>query len=291
MNLWNRRSKALDFVLIVIGTMLMGAAIKCIFDPLGMVTGGFSGIAIIVRKVTENLMPGGIPLGVTNLVLNIPVFFVAYKVKGKGFIGKTVLATVLLSVWLSVLPDIDLSQGDYVLSALFGGAVSGVGIGLVFLAKATTGGTDMVAAIIQRRFRHYSIAQIMQIVDGVIVLAGCFVFGLKAALYAIVAILIVTKVSDTMMEGFKYSRAVFIISERSHKIADVILREMDRGVTGLAAKGLYSGEEKCMLYCVVSKKQIVELKELVNAIDEKAFVVVSDVREALGEGFLEYSGE
>ncbi|MCI8992142.1 MAG: YitT family protein [Eubacterium sp.] len=288
MNLLNKRSRVVDAALIIVGTLIMGLGIKCIYDQMGMVTGGFSGIAIIARKLTETLLPGGVPLGVTNLILNIPVFILAYKIKGKQFIGKTILATVFLSVWLSVLPDWDLSQGDFVLSAIFGGAIAGVGMGLVLLAKATTGGTDMVAAIIQHKMKHYSIVQIMQVIDGAVVVIGCYIFGLKAALYAIVAILITTKVSDAIMEGMKYSKGVYIISEHSHEIAKEIFKQLDRGVTGLAAKGMYSGNEKCMLYCVVSKKQIVELKDLVNGIDPKAFVIVSDVREVLGEGFIEY---
>jgi uncharacterized membrane-anchored protein YitT (DUF2179 family) len=230
-------------------------------------------------------------LWLTNFVLNIPVFLIAYKIKGKQFIGRTLLATVLLSAWLYVIPDWNLSQNDYVLSALFGGAISGAGMGLVLLAKATTGGTDMVAAVIQNSMRHYSITQIMQVIDGAIVVIGCYIFGLKSAMYAIVAILIVTKVSDMLMEGMKYSKAVYIISNKSHEIAQMIFLQLDRGATGLAAKGLYSGEEKCMLYCVVSKKQIVELKELVTKIDTQAFVIVSDVREVLGEGFIEYHRE
>ena len=276
------------WVMIVVGTGLMSLGIKCIFDPAGLVTGGFTGIAIIVKGITEALVPGGIPLWLTNLMLNVPVFLVALKVKGKGFIGRTAVATFLLSAWLYVLPEIDLVAGDYTLASVYGGVITGVGMGMIFIAKATTGGTDMVAALIQSRLRHYSIAQIMQVLDGIIVVFGLYLFGIQRALYAIVAIFIVSKVSDALMEGFKFSKAVFIITDRSDEVAQTIMEQLNRGVTGLNATGMYSGSPKCMLYCVVSRKEIVGLKQLILDIDPAAFVIVTDAREVLGEGFQEY---
>ena len=129
----------------------------------------------------------------------------------------------------------------------------------------------------------------MQVLDAMIVLFGLYMFGIKAGMYAIVAIFVTTKVSDGLMEGFKYSKSAFIITDHYEAVADRVLQELDRGLTGLYAKGMYSGTDKCMLYCVVSKKQIVELKDIVSEIDPDAFVIVSDVREVLGEGFLEYN--
>ncbi len=278
------------WVLIVIGTGLMSLGIKCIFDPAGLVTGGFTGIAIIVKGLTEGLTPGGIPLWLTNLILNVPVFLLALRLKGKHFIGRTAVATFLLSGWLYILPEVDLLKGDYTLASVYGGVITGIGIGLIFVAKATTGGTDMVAALIQSKLRHYSIAQIMQILDGIIVIFGLYLFGIQRGLYAIVAIFIVSKVTDALLEGFKFSKAVFIITDKYDEVARMIMEQLNRGVTGLNATGMYSGSSKCMLYCVVSKKEIVDLKELVLEIDRAAFVIVTDAREVLGEGFQEYHG-
>lgn len=287
--LFYKRSKVFDYILLIVGTGLLAASIQCVFDPIGLVTGGFTGIAIIVKALTENLIPGGVPLWLTNLALNVPVFAIAYKVKGKRFIGRTLVGTFLLSAWLYVIPPLDVTQGDYILAAVFGGVLSGAGMGLILLAKATTGGTDMVATLIQHYVRHYSIVQILQILDALVVLAGFYAFGIRAALYAIVAIFITTKVSDALMEGFKFSKAAFIISDKYELVAKHILEDLDRGVTGLKAKGMYSGDDKCMLYCVVSQKEIVQVKEIVAEVDPNAFVIVSDAREVLGEGFLEYS--
>lgn len=285
---FERRSRLWDYILILVGTGMLAASIQCVYDPVRLVTGGFTGGAIIVKEVTSHLIPGGVPLWVTNIALNVPVFLAALRIKGIRFIARTVLGTSLLSMWLYVTPSVDLAQGDYILAAVFGGCIGGVGMGLVLLAKATTGGTDMVATLMQHYLRHYTIVQIMQVLDGLIVLCGLYVFGMRAALYAIVAIFITSKVSDALMEGFKFSKAAFIITENHALVAERIMKELDRGVTGLMAKGMYSGEEKCMLYCVVSKKEIVAVKEIVSEVDPHAFVIVSDAREVLGEGFQEY---
>lgn len=286
----NKRSSIEAYIKIIIGTGIMGLAIKCIYDPISLVTGGFTGIAILIKKLTGAFISGGIPLWLTNLALNIPVFLIAWGLKGKKFIGRTAVATVLLSAWLYVIPEIDLVNGDYILASIFGGVLTGIGLGMIFWANATTGGTDMVSALIQIKLKHYSIAQILQVLDGIIVLIGLYVFGLQPTLYAIVAIFIVSKVTDTMLEGMKFSKAAYIITDQYEEVAKTIMEELDRGVTGLEARGMYSGDEKCMLYCVVSKKEIVSLKELVTKIDRNAFVIVGDVREVLGEGFIEYKG-
>ena len=212
----------------------------------------------------------------------------ALRIKGRRFVAKTAAATFMLSGWLYVIPAVDMAQQDFLLASVFGGVISGAGMGLVLLARATTGGTDMVAVLIQRKLRHYSVVQVLEAVDGLIVLLGIFVFGLKSGMYAMIAIFIASKVSDALMEGMKYSKAAFIITERYDEVAGELMEQLDRGVTGLNAKGMYSGGEKCMLYCVVSKKEIVALKEIVVGIDRHAFVIVSDAREVLGEGFIEH---
>ena len=153
--------------------------------------------------------------------------------------------------------------------------------------ETTTGGTEMVATLIQHYYKHYSVVQIIQFLDGAVVIAGLFVFGVHVALYAIVAIFVTSKVSDALMEGLKFSKAAFIITDHYDQVAKRIMTELERGVTGLHAKGMYSGAEKCMLYCVVSRKEIVQVKEIVSEVDPDAFVIVSDAREVLGEGFQE----
>ena len=282
---------AWNYVLILVGTAVMALAIQCIYDRVGLVTGGFTGLTIIIRNITKSVISGGIPLWFANIVLNIPVFIYSYVKFGKKFVGRTLFATIMLSVWLYIIPGVDLSGDDYLLAALFGGVFTGVGMGIVLRAGATTGGTDMVAALIQTKMRHYSVVQIMQVMDAAIVIAGLYVFGLRSTLYAVVSIFVSTKVSDGFLEGFKNSKAALIITNHYKEVAARVMDELGRGVTGMDAKGLYTQDYKCVLYCVVSRKEIVQLKEIVNDVDPDAFVIVSDVREVLGEGFMEYSSQ
>ena len=282
---------AWNYVLILVGTAVMALAIQCIYDRVGLVTGGFTGLTIIIRNITKSVISGGIPLWFANIVLNITVFIYSYVKFGKKFVGRTLFATIMLSVWLYIIPGVDLSGDDYLLAALFGGVFTGVGMGIVLRAGATTGGTDMVAALIQTKMRHYSVVQIMQVMDAAIVIAGLYVFGLRSTLYAVVSIFVSTKVSDGFLEGFKNSKAALIITNHYKEVAARVMDELGRGVTGMDAKGMYTQDYKCVLYCVVSRKEIVQLKEIVNDVDPDAFVIVSDVREVLGEGFMEYSSQ
>lgn len=283
----NLRKELWNYVLIIAGAGMFGLAYQCIFDQVGLVTGGFTGIAIMLRTVSAQFMADGIPLWLTNAALNIPVFLFAWIRYGKKFIGKAFFGTLMLSVWLYLIPDVNLSGDDYMLSALFGGVTAGAGIGLVLRAGATTGGTDMVASLLHARLRQYSIAEIMQVLDGAIVLAGIYVFGLRPTLYAVVAIFVTTRVSDAVLEGFHSSKAAFIITKHHDAVAGRLMNELGRGVTGLTATGMYTGEEKCVLYCVVSRKEMVHVKDIVHEVDKGAFVIVSDAREVLGEGFIE----
>uniref|UniRef100_UPI004056D4DD YitT family protein n=1 Tax=Agathobacter sp. TaxID=2021311 RepID=UPI004056D4DD len=289
MKISKKYKKIFEYGYVLAGTALLAFAIQCLYDPVELVTGGFTGLAIIVKNVTGSLIEGGIPLWFSNLVLNIPVFVIGFFLKGKSFIGKTLFGTVMLSIWLYVIPVIELAEGDYMIAAIFGGALAGLGIGLVLKAGATTGGTDMVASLLQMKLRHYSVVQIMQVLDNLIVVTGLFIFGMRPALYSIIAIVVSTYVSDMVLEGANYAKGVFIITSRHEEVAGHIMEELERGVTGLYAKGMYTGDDKCMLYCVVSMKEIVKLKDFVIEADPEAFVIVSDVREVLGEGFQEYS--
>lgn len=275
-------STVAEYLLIVLGAFAMGFAIKNLYDPINLVTGGVTGIAIIMKNVA------GVPLWLTNTLCNIPLFIAAWRIKGRRFIKRTMAATAALSLSLLVIPEMPFLTDDLLLTSVFGGIVSGAGAGLIFLFQATTGGTDMLAALIQRKLRHYSIAQIMQVLDAAVVLLGAAIFGIRYALYAIIAIYAVSKVSDGMIEGLKFSKQAYVISDCYEDIARAIMTRMDRGVTAMDAVGMYSGQGKKMLFCVVSRKEIVALREIVAEFDRKAFLIVADVREVFGEGFIEY---
>lgn len=271
-----------DYILLTVGALIIAISVKNIFDPANMVIGGASGLAIIIKAKF------GVPLWLTNTLFNVPLFLGAWKVRGWTFIKRTVYATVALSFWLAVIPAIPFVADDLLLVALYGGLVCGAGTGLVLLAMATTGGTDTLAALIQPLAPHHSIAQIMLVLDTLIVLAGLSTFGLHLALYAMIAIFVLTKISDDIVEGLKFAKSLWIISDKNQEIAAAIMEELSRGVTCIDVTGMYSGEKRQMLYCVVSQKEIIRIKELVTQKDKNAFVIVSDAREVLGEGFIEY---
>ena len=288
MEIRSKRHPIIDYMLIIIGTTILAVSINMFFDPLEMVTGGVTGLAIIIKSVTENVFDGGIPIYITNMVINIPLFVIAVLLKGKHFGYRSLFATFYLSFALFYTSALEPLTSDVLLGGVFGGLLAGIGLGLVFSAFSTTGGTDLAASIIQHFAKHISVAQIMLFLDALIILLGLYLFGPEKTMYAIISIYISMKVIDGILEGLHFSKAAFIISDFSDVIAEQLMISLDRGVTGIYGEGKYTNNNKELLLCVVSKRQIVKLKEIVRDIDRSAFVIVADVREVVGEGFVEY---
>jgi uncharacterized membrane-anchored protein YitT (DUF2179 family) len=287
-----KRSKGIyllkKYTSIIIGAILMAAAVNLVFEPIGLVTGGVSGLGIVVKKLTDSLIKGGLPIWLFTVICNIPLFLAALKIKGFRFILSAALGTIIYILALYIIPVSDYIFDDILLASVIGGAISGAGMGMVFSAAASTGGTDLLASLIHKYKRHLSVPQILIVIDAVIIVAGALTFGIGKALYAIIAVFINAKVSDGLLEGLKFAKMAYIISDEYEKIAAAILTTLDRGVTGLNATGMYSNKERKMLFCVVSKKEIVQITEISKKIDPNSFVIVSDVREVMGEGFIEY---
>lgn len=281
----DRKKIILDYLTIIVGTLIMAIAADLFYSPANLVTGGFTGLSIVTEKLSTSWgFP--IPLWVTNTVLNVPLFLVALKLKGKKALFKTFIATIFYSVWLffvRYLPPIGVE--DLTLVAVFGGTLAGLGLGLVFKSMATTGGSDLMANIIHDYFKHISISKIMFVIDAVIIGIGLYLFEAKRGMYAIIAVFIATKMIDAILEGLSFAKAAFIISNQPISISNKIMDTISRGVTGITAIGMYTNEAKNMLLCVVSKKELVQVKTVVSQVDPKAFVIVADVREVLGEGF------
>lgn len=275
-----------SYLLVTAGTFLMATGINIIYEPLSMVTGGFSGIGIILKKLTEAGGGLAIPVGLTNIILNVPLFIAAFRLKGGRFIKKTLYAAVCFSVALFLIPSYEIANEDYLMGAVLGGALNGVGIGLVFSQNASTGGSDLLCTLLGRWWPGFSISELLIFIDGIIVLVGMGVFGMQTGLYAIVAVFITGKVSDALLDGLKFAKMAYIISDMPQDISTCIMERLDRGVTGLNGQGMYSGASKNVLMCVVSKKEVVRLIEIVRMVDEHAFVIVSDAKEVLGEGFV-----
>ncbi|PHV70068.1 hypothetical protein CS063_12240 [Sporanaerobium hydrogeniformans] len=279
-----------EFIYILVGTTLLALGINWFTAPMGLVTGGISGVSIVVQEVSTQTIGYGIPLWMTNLILNIPLFVISIKQRGFDFARKSLWAVILLSVALwytEFIPRIFDTRNDLLLTGVFGGALLGLGIGTVLKSGATTGGTDMLASIIKFKRPTFPIAKLMLGIDAIIILSGFFIFGSTKAMYAIISVFITSKVISSVLEGMNYAKAAFIISDKSEELAKMIMEKIPRGSTGLKAKGMYSREDKEMLFVVVSQKEITRLRDLIREIDPHAFVTIADVREVLGEGFIQ----
>ncbi len=291
MSVYSRRSSFMNYIYLIVGTIFIAIAVNLVYEPMGMVTGGVTGIGIVIKYFTEGLIEGGIPVWLTNVVLNIPLFLAGYLIKGVKFIKQSLLGSISLTLALYIIPVINIVDNEFFLASVFGGVITGIGMGMVISASGSTGGTDLLGLIIHHFLPHQNVPMIIGVIDGIIVLAGAIVFGVRTTLYAVVALYITAKFSDNILEGLKFAKAAYIISDYYEEIADIIMKELDRGVTGIYAEGMYTKSDKKMLYCVVTKKEITKLIQLVSQIDTKAFVIVSDAREVMGEGFIEYGQE
>ena len=267
------------------GTILMAAAVNWIYEPLDMVTGGISGLAIVVKSVSYNIAGVAVPVWISNFVINIPIFIWGIFIKGKEFIAKTLFANSVFSTAMYIMPVLDPGRHDYLLAAVVGGVLTGMGLGLVFTTGYSTGGTDLLSSIICRYIPYYPVSSVLFIVDSLVIIAGAIVFGVYISFYAVIAVFVTSSVMDFILSGGKACKQVFIISPKYKQISSKIFSRMDRGATLIEAKGMYSKNSRPILLCVVAKKEIAELTGLVKNIDRNAFVIISEIREVFGEGF------
>ncbi len=295
----SRYERRRDYLCVLAGTFLMAAAANFCFTPAKMVPGGFTGLAIIIKYASGPFMPAwvpekfseGLPTWLSNILLNIPLILAAIRIRGWLFMRRTFTASVIFSLWLMILPEYAVMGEDLFLTTVAGGAVMGAGLGLVFLGKATTGGTDTLGALLQRAFPHMSTARLMQLLDAGVILLSVWIFGTSISTYAVISVILTSRVADGMTTGFRNAFSAFIISEKHEEIASAILQDMNRGVTRLKGTGMYTGNDRPVLLAAVSKKQAVLLRELVSEIDPDAFMILTDAQEIRGEGFLGLSAE
>ncbi len=287
------RNKALgllkDLVAYTAGSALMAVSIRMFTAPNHIAPGGISGISTMINYLS------GWPIGMLALLLNIPLFVWAVLEIGYRMVLKTIVATVISSAAIDLLGLVVRPyQGNPMLAAIFGGCIEGIGLSLIFLRGATTGGTDLVARLLGRRVRFASMGKLMLAVDCVIVIASGFVYrSIESALYAMIAIFVSTKLIDSVLYGTDVGtgKVLFIISEQSEQIAKQILGSMDRGVTFLSSRGAYTGREGRVLLCAVRRYEVARVKDIVRSIDRNAFLIVGDAGEITGEGFRTVRGE
>lgn len=267
------------FVQLTTGAFLMAVSVTTYFNPLELVTGGVTGLSVVARHVF------GLPMWLVNIICNVPLFIIGYKVLGRVNFYRTLYATVCLTVFLGVVPRFGLLTGDVLVDGLCGGVIMGGGLGLIFLQNASSGGADMLAQILNRRLPHISVPKMMAVIDGVIILFGFGVFGLQKGIYSLIALFVMTRVSDRILEGPNHAKLMYIISTEEKQVKEYIIGELGRGVTEIPAKGGYTGSPKRMLLCALSSKEMVNVKRKIYEVDDRAICFVGDVREAYGEGF------
>lgn len=273
---------------IMVGTAVYAFGLHFFVTPNQLMEGGVTGIAILLNYAV------GWPLSLSTLLLNVPLFLLGWKELGRRQMAYTIFGTLSLSLFLAVMEQTIragwvvpfASEGDDMLTALYAGAVLGTGLGIVFRFGGTTGGIDIAARILSRR-RGFSMGQIILAFDAVIIGVSTFYISIHKVLYTLVVVFIASKLIDFIQEGAYSAKAFSIITEHGEAIAATIAKELERGVTLLPAKGAYSGQSKEIVYCVVSRQENRRLKAIVRQIDPRAFIVVNDVHDVLGEGFRE----
>lgn len=271
----------IKYILIVIGSALYAVGFQFFLYPNSIIVGGVSGIAMIINLLTE------LPIGVLTIVLNIPLFIIAWKYFGTGFIIGSLVGMTFSSVFVDVFAMLNVSPtSDMLLACIIGGAVKGLGLGLVYYAGATTGGSDIIAKFIRLKFPYINFGTVVLVTDFAIIILFAAIFNkVEAAMYAVIAMFVVSKVVDLVLYGIDNSSVCYIISEKSDNIVKEITDRLRRGVTILDGEGAYSHKSKQVLLCVVKRTQIIEIRKLIKNIDENAFFIVTDAKNVFGKGF------
>jgi uncharacterized membrane-anchored protein YitT (DUF2179 family) len=273
-----RLEKILEYIYILVGSAVVALSFNVFLLPNRVASGGVSGISTI----TDALL--GWEPAYVQWAFNIPLFIAGVVLLGKVYGFKTLIGTLFLPFIVFITKDLEPWTMDPLLGSLFGGIGVGLGLGIVFLGKASTGGTDLAAQIIHK-YTGFSLGTCVALIDGLIVLTASIVFDIERGLYALIGLYVTSKTIDLVQVGLGRSKMVMIITNQQQEVREGILNKIDRGVTKLSAYGGYTDQERPILMCVVDQTEFTKLKQLVKSIDPTAFVVVMDAAEVLGEGF------
>ena len=281
-SLLRRRKTAMDWIkkylVLIIGSLIYSAGLEIFLVPNNIIDGGIVGISIMASYLT------GIPFGVYMLVLNLPFLYLGYKQIGKTFAISTIISIIALSIFSEFLEPVPQITQDYFLAAIFGGIIAGAGVGLVIRQGGSLDGTEITAIILDRK-TSFSVGEVVMFFNLFILGAAGFVFGWDKAMYSLVAYFIISKMIDVVLKGLDESYAVMIVSDEYEEIADALMHRLGRGVTYLHGQGAYTGDDKQVLYCVVTRLEVVKLKEIALEKDETAFVTINPVHDIVGGRF------
>lgn len=270
-----------DALSYLLGGALFAVGVNVFITPNDLVPGGVTGIALIFNHLF------GLPLGAVILGINVPMFLAAFGVLGRDFTVRTLINTILSSVLIDLsAPFLPLYENDRMLAALFGGLCTGAGLGFIYLRGGTTGGTEIVARLLERKFPHIPIGQLLLIVDVLVILLGAAVFrDVDAVLYAAILVAVSAMILDRVLAGMDAGKMLLIQTEKPREVAARILTQIDRGATLLSATGAYSGQVRPLLLCAVRRAEFHPLRQLVASIDPEAFLIIVPTDWVYGNGF------
>ncbi|NIK79330.1 uncharacterized membrane-anchored protein YitT (DUF2179 family) [Paenibacillus castaneae] len=273
-----RKQSIWNIVQLLVGTVIVALSFNMFMVPNGIASGGVSGLSILVQRKLD------ITPAITQWAVNIPLFLAGLWLLGKKFAAKTALGSILLPLFVLLTANWPTPTHNPLLAAIYGGIGVGVGLGLVFRGGGSTGGMDLAAQILHR-YTGIPLSLAIVCFDGCVIVAAGLVISPEVALYALIGLFVTSKTIDFVQSGLQLSKVAFIISDHSDAVADIILNDLDRGLTRLDGHGGYTGQGKAVLMVVVGQNEVPKLKQLVKAIDPGAFVIISNTAEVLGQGF------
>lgn len=271
-------ARLIPWAQVAAGSLITALAVNVFLVPFKLADGGIVGLAIVLHYRL------GLPVAPTVVGLNVPIFLAGWRLLGLGFIARTFFGVVTLGLFIQLTRAVAPVTEDLLLATLYGGALQGLGLGLVLRAGGSAGGTDTLARIVARATPVKVGAAILYF-DLAVLSTAALTFGLERALYGALTLFLATRVVDLILEGQYAARAILVVSDRHDAISARILRELERGATLLAARGAYTGQERPVIFCVVSRDQVPRLRAIVHSEDERAFMVMASAAEVLGEGF------
>lgn len=276
MNVKNFTSKKIiSFILLTVGAILASYALECFLIPNTILDGGITGISIIISKLTK------IPLSMLIIILNVPFIYIGYKNIGKGFLIRTIYSMSIFSLFLSIFQELEPVTEQILLATVFGGALLGIGVGLIIHFGGCVDGTESVSLVISKK-TSFSVGQIVLIFNLIIYTVAGFIFGIDRAMYSLLTYFITFKVIDFVSEGLEQAKAALIVTDKGSDMAKEIYNKLGRTVTTIKGKGLISGEKE-VLYCVLTRIEVFELRHIVERMDSSSFITILEVSEIIGE--------
>ncbi|MBU5675361.1 YitT family protein [Alkaliphilus sp. MSJ-5] len=265
---------------IILGNLLCSIAINGFFIPNKLLSGGVGGVSIMIYYLTQ------IPTGFLIFLINIPIFLIGMRIVDKEFAAYSFISMFFLSFLMEITTGIDkyIVLDDIILAAIFGAILNGVGMGILFRSRVSQGGLDIIAAIFKKKY-NINVGTGLMLFNTVIVAVASTLFGLKPAMYTLIAMYVAYKIVDKVQEGLDQKKNVMIVSDKAEEMAEVIMDKLNRGVTFLQAEGGYSKSNKKVIYCILTTTQIAKLKEIIEQHDPKAFMTIQSIQEVQGTGF------